>query len=63
MNKLYMDYSKFYHEMYQHLFDYEEECKIYSQYLIENKCASTVEIGCGSGNISHDLSKYQSIRE
>lgn len=55
MSKLYTNLANVYHEIYQTLFDYDEEFKFYDKHLTENKVKSVVEIGCGTGNLAHRL--------
>ena len=50
--KIYSEYAKAYHEMYQSIFDYEEDFKIYDKYLSKIKAKKILELGCGSGNLA-----------
>ncbi len=50
--KIYSEYARAYHEMYQTIFDYEEEFKIYDKYLSKIKAKKILEIGSGSGNMA-----------
>ncbi|MCE7742663.1 MAG: class I SAM-dependent methyltransferase [Candidatus Heimdallarchaeota archaeon] len=50
--KIYSEYARAYHEMYQSIFDYEEEFKIYDKYLSKIKAKKILELGCGSGNMA-----------
>ena len=51
--KIYTDYAKVYHEMYQSIFDYEAEFELYHNSLSKLKCKRILEIGCGSGNLAN----------
>ena len=51
--KIYTDYAKVYHEMYQSIFDYESEFQLYHNSLLKLKCKKILEIGCGSGNLAN----------
>ncbi len=55
MSKLYTNLANVYHEIYQTLFDYDEEFKFYDKHLKENKVKSVVELGCGTGNLAKRL--------
>jgi SAM-dependent methyltransferase len=55
MSKLYTNLANVYHEIYQTLFDYDEEFEFYDQHLKANKIESIVEIGCGTGNLAKRL--------
>ncbi len=55
MSKLYTNLANVYHEIYQTLFDYDEEFKFYDKYLRENQITGVVEIGCGTGNLAKRL--------
>ena len=55
MSKLYTNLANVYHEIYQTLFDYDEEFKFYDKHLTENEIKSVVEIGCGTGNLAKRL--------
>ncbi len=50
--KIYSEYARAYHEMYQSIFDYDEEFKIYDKYLSKMKAKKILELGCGSGNMA-----------
>ncbi|MHA2357371.1 MAG: class I SAM-dependent DNA methyltransferase [Candidatus Heimdallarchaeaceae archaeon] len=50
--KIYLDYAWAYHEMYQVIFDYDREFKMYDKILSKLKCKRILEIGCGSGNLA-----------
>lgn len=52
MSKLYNEFAKVYHEMYQCIFDYEKDFKLYDRLLKEYGCKDILEIGCGSGNLA-----------
>lgn len=55
MSKLYTNLANVYHEIYQTLFDYDEEFKFYDKHLKENEIKSIVELGCGTGNLAKRL--------
>lgn len=55
MSKLYTNLANVYHEIYQTLFDYDEEFKFYDEHLKENEINSVVELGCGTGNLAKRL--------
>lgn len=55
MSKLYTSLAKVYHEIYQSLFNYDEEFAFYDKYLQANQVKSIVEIGCGTGNLAKRL--------
>jgi ubiquinone/menaquinone biosynthesis C-methylase UbiE len=50
--RIYTDYAKVYHEMYQSIFDYDAEFELYHKHLSKLKCKKILEIGCGSGNLA-----------
>lgn len=52
MAKLYSQLALIYHEMYQSIFDYEEEFAFYDKVLRKHNCKKILEIGCGSGNLT-----------
>jgi SAM-dependent methyltransferase len=52
MTKLYSTLANIYHEMYQHVFDYDKEFEFYDSLLKKNKCNKILEIGCGSGMLA-----------
>jgi SAM-dependent methyltransferase len=52
MSKLYTSLARVYHEVYQTLFNYDEEFEFYDKHLKSNKINSVVEIGCGTGNLA-----------
>lgn len=52
MTKLYSELAQAYHEMYQSIFDYEEEFSFYDAILKEYNCHKILELGCGSGNLA-----------
>ncbi|AFK05004.1 Methyltransferase type 11 [Emticicia oligotrophica DSM 17448] len=55
MSQLYTNLAKVYHEIYQKLFDYDQEFKFYDKHLKENDVRSVLEIGCGTGNLAKRL--------
>ena len=52
MTKLYSTLAEVYHEMYQHVFDYDVEYQFYDKILKNNNCDKILEIGCGSGMLA-----------
>ena len=57
MTKLYTKYAKIYHEMYQSIFDYKEDFKLFHKILEKLKCKKILELGCGSGNLAPYFTK------
>jgi SAM-dependent methyltransferase len=52
MTQLYSTFAAVYHEMYQHVFDYDKEYSFYDSILKKNNCSSILELGCGSGMLA-----------
>ena len=52
MTQLYTTLARMYHEMYQHIFDYDEEFRFYDNLLRKNHCTKILEVGCGSGMLA-----------
>ena len=52
MTQLYSTLANIYHEMYQHVFDYDKEFDFYDSILKRNNCQKILEIGCGSGMLA-----------
>lgn len=52
MTQLYSTLAEIYHEMYQHVFDYEKEYHFYDSILKADHCHKILEIGCGSGMLA-----------
>lgn len=52
MTQLYSTLATIYHEMYQKIFNYDEEFKLYDILLKKHHCNSILEIGCGSGMLA-----------
>jgi SAM-dependent methyltransferase len=52
MTQLYSTLANIYHEMYQHVFDYDREFEFYDTILKKNDCNKILEIGCGSGMLA-----------
>ncbi|MEI7831287.1 MAG: class I SAM-dependent methyltransferase [Prolixibacteraceae bacterium] len=52
MTQLYSTLANIYHEMYQHVFDYDKEFEFYDATLKKNNCKKILEIGCGSGMLA-----------
>ena len=57
MTKLYSTLASIYHEMYQHVFDYDIEYSFYDSILKRNNCQSILEVGCGSGMLARRFLK------
>jgi SAM-dependent methyltransferase len=57
MTQLYSTLANIYHEMYQHIFDYDEEYNFYDSILKKNNCNDILEIGCGSGMLARRFLK------
>jgi len=57
MSQLYSTLASVYHEMYQHVFDYDKEFGFYDSILKKNKCLSVLEIGCGTGMLARRFLK------
>ncbi len=49
---LYKNLSAIYHQMYQSLFDYDEEFDFYASVLHKFSVHSVLEYGCGTGNLA-----------
>jgi len=52
MTLLYSTLARVYHEMYQHIFDYDQEFSFYDAILKKNHCKKILEVGCGSGMLA-----------
>ena len=57
MTQLYSTLANIYHEMYQHIFDYDDEFNFYDSLLKSNNCQNILEIGCGSGMLARRFLK------
>jgi SAM-dependent methyltransferase len=57
MTQLYSTLANIYHEMYQHVFDYDKEFIFYDTLLKRNNCRKILEIGCGSGMLARRFLK------
>ncbi len=54
---IYKSLAWVYHEMYQHLFDYDQEFAFYETILKQHNAKSVLELGCGTGNLASRFSK------
>jgi SAM-dependent methyltransferase len=52
MTQLYSTLAHVYHEMYQHVFDYDQEYNFYDSIFKKNNCKKILEVGCGSGMLA-----------
>jgi SAM-dependent methyltransferase len=52
MTQLYSTLAGIYHEMYQSVFNYDEEFHFYDTLLKKHHCKTILEIGCGSGMLA-----------
>lgn len=57
MTQLYSTLATIYHEMYQHVFDYDKEFDFYDALLRANSCNKILEVGCGSGMLARRFIK------
>lgn len=57
MTQLYTTLARVYHEMYQHVFDYDKEFSFYDSILKKNNCKKMLEVGCGSGMLARRFLK------
>ena len=57
MTQLYSTLANIYHEMYQYIFDYDDEFNFYDSLLKSNNCQNILEIGCGSGMLARRFLK------
>ena len=57
MTRLYTDLAHIYHEMYQHVFDYDKEFDFYDSVLRKHCCSKILEVGCGSGMLARRFLK------
>ena len=58
MTQLYSTLAEIYHEMYQHVFDYDAEFNFYDSILKTNNCHKILEVGCGSARTLHYLDLF-----
>jgi len=52
MTQLYSTLANIYHQMYQHIFDYDKEFGFYDSILKRSNCQKILEVGCGSGMLA-----------
>lgn len=52
MTQLYSTLADIYHEMYQNIFNYDEEFHFYDTILEKHGCKTILEVGCGSGMLA-----------
>ncbi len=52
MTQLYSTLANVYHDMYQHVFDYDKEFEFYDTILKQRNCNSILEVGCGTGMLA-----------
>jgi len=57
MTQLYSSLAGIYHDMYQHVFDYDKEYHFYDSVLKKNNCKRILEIGCGTGMLARRFLK------
>ncbi len=57
MTQLYTKLAGIYHDMYQHVFDYDKEFSFYDSILKKNNCNKILEVGCGSGMLARRFLK------
>lgn len=57
MTQLYSTLANIYHQMYQHIFDYDKEFRFYDAILKRNNCNTILEVGCGSGMLARRFIK------
>jgi SAM-dependent methyltransferase len=57
MTQLYSTLANIYHEMYQHVFDYDKEFDFYDSILKMKNCHEILEVGCGSGMLARRFLK------
>ena len=57
MTQLYSTLANIYHEMYQHIFDYDKEFDFYDTILKRKDCHKILEVGCGSGMLARRFIK------
>jgi len=55
MTQLYSTFAEIYHEMYQHVFDYDKEFHFYEAILKAHNCQKILEVGCGSGMLARQF--------
>jgi hypothetical protein len=55
---LYSTLANTYHEMYQHVFDYDKEFRFYDSLLKSNNSHKIIEIGCSSDMLTRPFLKH-----
>jgi len=52
MTQLYTTLAEVYHDIYQHIFNYDKEFLFYDVILKSHNCRNILEVGCGSGMLA-----------
>jgi SAM-dependent methyltransferase len=52
MNRLYTELASDYHQLYQQIFNYQEQFEIFRDHLNRYACRKVAELGCGTGNLA-----------
>lgn len=53
--KLYSSLAAFYDVMYEEVMDYDQQYVFCDEFLSHNHCRNVLELGCGSGHLTHRL--------